>query len=140
MADDYLERVNSILAPYLHHHQIEIPWENPTEAKRQRAAIRQMQKELRLVKKEVGLKEQEIRASFSSDTAHIGTGLGAGVRAAVVGKNAARKMNTLEREHLRDRERHALAQYEMVRQTIDSALVTLDHIKLTIENWLAAVR
>lgn len=118
MSEDYAARIRAILHPYLRDDDaIHIDWTTPAEAKQHLARLRQMERELRLLKKDIDAAQKQIRASA---TAQRAGGLSAQQRAA-----------------LRQGEQAALAPYDAVERDIEGVLVKLDNIQLRIKEQLA---
>ena len=98
-----------------------------------------MQKELRLLKKDVNGEMTLIRSSFSSEKAQIGKpGFKTGFMGGLFGKKNVGKMNALQRDGLRRQQMEAIAPYENVKRAIDEALVRLDQVKGELDRWMLA--
>lgn len=138
-AKDYEHQIEQILGSQFRSGKIDfhIRWQTQEEAKQQLARIRQIQKELRLLKKSINTTVKAVRSSYIAKKAQIGTGIGAGLMAGLVGKRTAGKMNAIERENLRRRQLSATAPYESVIRIIDDVLVKLDSGKIQIETYMA---
>jgi hypothetical protein len=94
-----------------------------------------MQKDLRLVKKDLSQTMREMRSEVAARKARIGAGFGAGVAIGLLGRRMAGKFNALRRDSLRETQLEALAPYESVARVIDEALYQLDRAKLQLESW-----
>lgn len=94
-----------------------------------------MQKELRLVKKDLGLTIKAIRADYNAARAKIGTGVGAGVAWGLMKghRRVLGQIHRMERLDLRRRLDAVLNPYLIVSRTIDEVLVQLDATKVLID-------
>jgi hypothetical protein len=92
-----------------------------------------MQKELRLLKKNVGLAMKEVRSSYTAQKATVQ----AVFFSSLAGRKTAGRNRALKRENLRRQELTSLAPYQSVNSMIDGVLVELDGAKLKLENWMA---
>ncbi len=137
-ANDYQNRVAQILGGHFSFGKLSLSftWDTPAEAKTQLNKIRLMQKELRLVKKDINTTMKAIRSAFVAKKAEVGKGLSAGLMTGLFGKKTAGKANATEKENLRRRQVAEISPYEAVARTIDSALIQLDKAKLQIETSL----
>ncbi|MEJ5240073.1 MAG: hypothetical protein WHS87_02635 [Anaerolineales bacterium] len=139
-AKEYLSRIEEILGKHFVSRKmhLQFTWNTPEEAKQHLAQIRLMQKQLRLVKKELNATIKMIRSNFAARKAQVGTGFGSGLMAGLAGKRTVGKMNVVARENLRREQMKALSPYESVSRTIDEILVQLDRIKIQIESSINA--
>lgn len=139
-AKDYQSQIEQILGSRFRSGKIELQfiWNSPEEARQHLIEIRHMQKQLRLVKKDLNATMKVVRANFAAKRAQVGTGLGTGIMAGILGKKTVGKMNVIiKRENLRREQINALAPYEGVSRTIDEILVQLDRVKIQLEASLA---
>jgi hypothetical protein len=137
-ANEYQNRVAQILGSHFSFGKLSLKftWETPAEAKAQLNKIHLMQKELRLVKKDISITMKAIRSTFVAKKTEVGKGFGAGVMTGLFGKKAAGRSNAIEKENLRRRQVAELSPYEAVARTIDDVLVQLDKAKIQIETSL----
>ena len=133
--EQYQSQLEEILGTHIESGAIHLQfkWDTDLEAKQELASIRHMQKQLRLLKKDIGITTKSIRSEFTAKNADIGTGLAAGLGAAIFGKKAVGKMNAVDRENLRRAQSKAVAPYEALSRTIDDIILKLDGIKLEME-------
>lgn len=134
--NDYEKRVWNTLGSIAKGKKVHVQWNTVAEAKLQKAKITQVQKELRLIKKEVGTTKKIVNAQYAAEMAKVGKGFGAGVAAGLFGKKTAGKINTLNREAKRQQQLNAILPYENVIRLIDGIVVQLDELKLKIESWI----
>ncbi len=105
--------------------ELRIACKTVDDAKQQLVTIRQMQKELRLVKKELGYAKRTIRSSYTTAKVKIGKGF----RNGLIRSRSVDRANALRRNQVRIKERQALVPFESVERLIDSLLVQMDHAK-----------
>jgi len=134
MSNPYIARVEKMVPTY----DINDTWKTVDEAKRYIANIQQMQKEIRLVKSEITLAKQQIHASYASQKAHIGTGVGAGFAKGLFGAKTMGKAHTVTRSNMRHRELKALEPYVEAEQFIAKVLAGAEKLKLEMKTWIAA--
>jgi len=134
-ADDYAKRVKHIIGAEGDIKRMTRSWKWNTipEAKQHLAAIRQMQKELRQVKRDLNVEMKAIRTRYKMrmDRAQ------AGVLASLAGRGAARRSQANKRRRLCEERDRTLAPYDSVKLAIDDALTQLDRIKLELQGWVA---
>ncbi|MBM3133995.1 MAG: hypothetical protein FJZ89_01635 [Chloroflexi bacterium] len=139
-AQDYANRVSAIIGPMAKGEAMSQQWRWSTaaEAKLSKAKITQMQKELRLVKKDIALTKKAINAAYTTERTKVGKGFGAGFAAGLLGKKAVGRANAAVRDNVRRNQLKAIAPYDDVSRVIDSILVQLDQLKLQLDSWIAA--
>lgn len=135
-AEDYKRRVDAILAPYLDRGQLRINARTPAEAVDHKARVTLMQKEIRLVKREMGAETKAIRAHYSSDIAQTGKGAGGAFQAGLFGRKNAGHLNAARKDQMRQEERATLAPFEQVGAYIDQILLALDAAKMALDRQI----
>lgn len=135
-AQEYEKKVWAILGTISKGKEIQLQWETTGEAKLHKARITQIQKELRLVKKDITLTKKTINSLYATEKTKVGKGFGAGISAGLFGKKTAGKMNAATRDNLRRNQLKAIAPYEDVNRMIDNAIVQLDQLKLQLDSWI----
>ena len=137
-ANEYQRRTEEILGSKISSGALSLKfsWETPDEAKTLLKKILLMQKELRLVKKDISATTKEIRSTFTAKKAEVGTGIGAGLMAGLLGKKTAGKSNAIDKENLRRQQVAQISPYEAIAGTIDNILIQHDKAKLQIESLL----
>lgn len=110
-----------------------------SEAKQALAEIRQIQKELRLIKRQMNDIMKAIRAKYASQSGNAGSS-GATMMRLLGGKGAARKHQADAKRRLKVQRDKELQPYDSVKRLIDDALVNADRSKLQIEQWMAAAK
>lgn len=128
-----VQRIISAIAPG---EQIQVQWSTAAEARAHKRAITQAQKELRLVKKELGLHRRAINGSFTAQKVEVGKGLGSGIMKGLFGGKSVGKMNAVRRESLRADQTRAVAPYDAVNLLIDRLITQLDGAKAQIDSQL----
>jgi hypothetical protein len=131
----YQSRIEAILGSFFRSGRVELnlKFDSPTEVKQHLIHIRQMQKELRLVKKDVVLEMRQIRSAYTRQQSNARPGC----LSALLGKRAAIHATAMKREKLRGERVEALVPYENVNRMLDEILVKLDEAKNQLEHWLA---
>jgi hypothetical protein len=109
-------------------------WNSIPEARQLLISIRQKQKELRLVKKDILQSMKEVRSSFKTQRATVQVRL----LTRLAGYKAVIHSRASKRENLRQQEVTRLAPYQSIAHIIDETLVRLDGVKLEIETWIAS--
>ena len=136
---EFIARIEGILGSRLVDGEVRVqfPYDTLGEARQQMARIRTLQRELRLVKKEVGFTAKQVRSAFIGQRAEVGTGFGSGLVAGFFGRRTAGRMNAARREDLRRGQLEAVAPYEKISRFLENMLVQLDGFKVQLEQWMA---
>lgn len=132
---DFINRIGQIVGDDISDGEINLrlSWTNYSDGKALLVRMRGMQKELRLLKKEVGAVIAGIKSEHITARTSVGTGLGTGLFGAFFGRKAAGKMNAARRDDLRRSQISAVAPYERVKEIIDQVLHQLDASKGKVE-------
>lgn len=93
--------------------------------------IRQIQNNLRLIKKNVDLEIKNLRVIQTNRLNQIHPGLGAML---VFGKGSAKSMAAIKKKNVRAEIYNAIQPYELVKHLIDTVLVDLDNIKTRLSS------
>ena len=133
-ATEYRAKMESILGSPMVDNQIRLnlKWNTAEEAKRLLAQIRQQQKELRFIKKEIVLDMKQLRSAYTAQKSEVQ----AGFWASLAGRKSAGHDRASKRENLRRQELNALSSYQVIASLIDNALVSLDGAKLKLDVWI----
>lgn len=124
----FQQRVSTILGvPYDGEGwRLSLTSDTPAEAKLLLAGIRQWQKELRLLKKEITADLRELRAIYDQQAASVQPSAWS-----IFGKKGTfRQMAADKKRAIRSDRDHASRKMEEMKQTVDSLLVQLDRAKL----------
>lgn len=117
--------------------KIDLEWNSIAEARLHKSRITQIQKELRLIKKEVIQTRKEINAVYAAQQINVGKGFGSGLAAGIFGRKAVGAVNASAKSNLRQRQLNATAPYDSVSRLIDGILLQLDQVKLQLDSWIA---
>lgn len=98
--------------------------------------IRQSQKELKYAKKLLREEAKDVRSSFATKQAMVGTSLGSTVYSLLFGQKKRGRLNALNRESLRLQKMQSVLPLQEYAKIIDKVLLDLDQAVLQIENWL----
>lgn len=100
--------------------------------------IVQVQKELRQIKKEIGLTIKDLRGQYADQKADVGKpGFGKGVMQGLFGKKAVGGMNASQKDKIRQAQTKQLGPYEELQRKVDRFVLEYDSHKLKIEGWIA---
>ncbi len=135
-AAEYEKKVWAIVETVAKNKKIELHFGTIQEAKYHKARITQMQKELKLVRKDIGVTKKAINSSYTSQKTQVGKGLGTSITAGLFGKKAVGKANAVTRDTLRLAQQNAIRPYENVLRLIDNIIIQLDQLKLQIDSWV----
>lgn len=133
---NYEKRIGEILGTSLRSGKIHLTWSNSAEAKFHKSKINQMQKELRLVKKEITASLRAINSHHTTERTKIGKTFGAGLASGLFGKKLMGKVNAGSRDQARLQQIQARTPYENASRAIDSLILQLDGVKLQIDDWI----
>jgi hypothetical protein len=132
--DEHLARVEQLLGGRITDGvELRLRWSSPVEAKRHLKRIGLIQRQLRLIKKEVGADARQARIIYANERARVGTGLGAFLTIALAGRRTAGRVNAARRQGMRIDQLEAQAPYETLRTAIDAVLAQLEQVKIQIE-------
>jgi hypothetical protein len=127
---EYRERFISIMGEYLDKEgSIVINFSSSTEATEHLKKLRLKQKELRLLKTEINTTMKSIRYSYSTQKAQVDSK----VVKLFFGKKAAGSSNAQKKAYLRDQQNKTLAPYEALKTYIDQTLISLEKLKIQLE-------
>ncbi len=107
------------------------------DAKEALRRIRLAQASLRLIKKDLIANKRDIQSSATINKAKVGSGLGAVITTLAFGSRATRRVNSLTRASIRQRELHAIQPYLDSIREIDQHLFELDTFKVRVESWMS---
>lgn len=114
--------------------ELEISVDSVEEAKQTLKQIRQQQKELRFIKKQISADIKAIRGGYQQAIANVGSG--PGLAGFFIGKKNASEIKASQKRELRNRQNREIQPYEQAKQVIDNLLIQLDSIKLTFEKYI----
>lgn len=119
---DFEQRLEEVLrdAGDLGGDRLGLEWDTASEAKQLKARIAQLQKQLRLIKRDVNAAKKVINTSYAAEIAKV------------TGRNS-----TSTKSRLRQRRGMNLQPYEELVRRIDQVLARLDNAKLEIDTWIA---
>jgi hypothetical protein len=92
-----------------------------------------MQKEIRLLKKQLSSEMSEIRSHMTTVKTAIGKGVGSALGGMVFGRKAVGAMNAARRDDARVAQHRMLQPYENMKNLMDQVLFKLETIKAQIE-------
>jgi hypothetical protein len=104
------------------------------EAKLSILKIRQMQKELGLVKKDVNNTIKMIRSRYTAEKAEVGTKFGDGVGAALFGKKLAGRSNAIKRENLRRQQINEISPYQQIGEHLEELILKLNGVTIQLQS------
>lgn len=135
--NDYQREIEKILDANSKGGKIEmsISVNSKEEAKAKLLEIRHKQKELKFVKKDISVTVKAIRSAYTQQKSGVGSGIGASLNAGLFGKKTAGKMNSNEKERLRQAQAKAVAPYEGLSRGIDGLVLQMDAVKLRLEAY-----
>lgn len=135
-AKDYEKHVREAVGAITQGDTIHLQWNSIPQARLHKSQIAQVQKQLRLIKKDIGLEKKAINASYTTEKTRVGKGFGAGLAAGLFGKKNTGKVNASMRDNIRRQQLQAIAPYEAVNRMIDNLLLQLDQVKIQIDSWI----
>lgn len=95
------------------------------------AEIVQMQKELRLIKKNIDIEIKNIRTYHNNRLTQVHPGIGAML---ILGKGSAKSIAATKKKNIRADMQNAINPYESVKHFIDATLVELDGKKVQLSS------
>ncbi|MCP4542605.1 MAG: hypothetical protein GY832_36245 [Chloroflexi bacterium] len=134
--NDFYERIWKIIGARPNQKgEISITYNYDTipEAKAQLSDIRQKQKNLRLVKKDVNAEIKTIRARYRERIENIKP---RGMTSFLVGKGKAKSIAADEKRALRKQQDRELEPYDEIKRNVDNLLVQMDETKIGLTTWL----
>jgi hypothetical protein len=133
-ASDYAGRVNEI-AETINTDSLNA-CSSVTEAKTHKARFTQIQKQLRLIKKDIALEKKILNASYTTERTRVGKSFGAALFGGLFGRKLLGTINAATRDEIRRNQLQAVASYDAVDRIIDELILQLDHIKIQLDNWI----
>jgi hypothetical protein len=132
---EYLHKIGLIVGDDISDGEVNLhlSWNNYSEAKALLTRIRTIQKEMRLLKKDVSATISAIKSEFTTARTNVGKSFGAGLAAGLFGRRTMGRVNSAQRDDLRRNQINAVEPYERVKRIIDNILHQLDTIKGQIE-------
>jgi hypothetical protein len=108
------------------------------EAKAAQKQIVLAQKELRQVKKEMGLTMRDLRAQYADKKEDVSRGsFSKGVAQGLFGKKTVARADASQKDAIRQAQQKQLAPYEALAAHIDAVLLDYDRRKMQIDAWIA---
>ena len=112
-----------------------LSWNNPEEARGHRRLLRQQQKELKFLKREINSMISVVESEFPAARTTVGRGFGAGLAAGFFGRRMAGRVNAARRDALRrERQQQAVAPYNGLKLLIDRLIVSLNSTRAQLES------
>lgn len=108
-------------------------WDDYESGKRVIASVRTMQKEIRLLKKQLSSEMTELRSHMTTQKTAIGKGLGSALGGMVFGRKAVGAINAARRDDARVAQHRMMQPYENMKSLMDQVLGKLETIKAQIE-------
>lgn len=134
-AQDYLNRVNSFLKPIRQNENtLHVSYNTAVEAKTRLATLRQIQKELRQIKREITQSIKEIRVVYTSRKNRIGSSASL---AGALHIKGARNLGAIDKRRLTTQQNNEIAPYKKVADYIDRMLLSIDRLKVTVDQYIA---
>src|SRR5438067_2165096 len=139
MLKEYQSKVDSLLKQYLGGTTLQLHWTTPAEAKLHIKNFSNLEKEMRLLKKEVQMQKQQVKADYANARAklqgrtNVGRILGGGVGKFIRNSASSTRVD-VRKDELQDME-----QFDSTLRGIDSIIMQLDQAKLQIEQKTAAM-
>lgn len=133
----YGERIQDILGP-MARGGMRLEWETVTEARLHKSKITQVQKELRLLRKEIAQDKKAVTSAYTTGRARVGKGFGSELMAGIFGRRRMGRANVLARDNLRQRQLEETARHDNAIRAIDNAMLDLDKVKLQLDQWITA--
>jgi len=100
--------------------------------------IVQLQKELRQIKKEIGLTIKSLRAQYADQKEGVSkAGFGKGVMQGVFGKKSVARMDAAQKDRIRQNQNKQLAPYEALQSNIDRFILEYDGQKVKLDAWVS---
>lgn len=132
---EYLQRIGLIVGDDISDGEVNLhlAWNNYTEAKALLTHIRTIQKEMRLLKKDVSATVSAIKSEFTTARTEVGKSIGAGLAGAFFGRRTVGRVNSARRDDLRRNQINTVEPYDRVKRIIDHILHQLDTVKGQIE-------
>ena len=135
-ASDYLNRVYKVIG-----HDpgkkgkidFSIHWDSIAEAKILLIEVRNKQKQLRLIKKDIGFEIKKISYQYEDEASSVSPGFGASL---FLGKGTAKSLAASKKRQIRDQKRNNVQPYEAVKRLIDEIILKYDIAKFEITQWI----
>jgi len=133
--EDLIAKIGEIVGDNVSDGKIDFKysWDSYEQAKALLVRIRIVQKELRLLKQQVGATISSTKSDFSSARISVGKGVGSSIAASFFGRKKVGRINATRRDDLRRAQIKTVAPYEKVKQIIDQIITKLDEVKGRIE-------
>ena len=112
---------------------INLTWNDRSQGQAHLRSIRQKQKELKLLKREIGATVSALKSEFTTARTAVGKSFGAGLAAGFFGRKTMGRVNAGRRDDLRRQQHQTVAPYEHLKLVIDRVVAALDSIKGQIE-------
>lgn len=111
-------------------------WDSPQEARLYRSQIVQLQRELRLIKRDINSTIGIINTSYQSEMALTGKGLGSSILAGILGRKAVGRVNVLTRNSLRRKQLDSVEPYRTLIRWIDKVIMQFEQVKVEMDGKL----
>lgn len=110
-------------------------WTSCKEAKLYLKNMKLAKSSLRLLKKQIANEMKSIRSQTLAQQALVGTGMGSAAFAMLLGRKAAGRTNSLNRELLRQQKIQQVTPYEELSNWLNTVLLNLETQQTQIEIW-----
>lgn len=144
LAETYLEQAKLLITKHFPNGQIPAPWSTPKEGKDQKRSLVQLQKELRVIRRQLQLERQSINAQFLTRRSTVGISPGAnladnliaGLAYGVFGKTNVGRINAANKRQLRIDQLQATAPFADALNKLDTILAQMETLKNEIDQKL----
>lgn len=128
---DYIRKINALGIRELSKSRVK----NASDAKNLLKEVRNMQKGIRQIKKEINLEIKAIRQQYKekSSTAGAGSALALGLLGQ---RGAARSIRASAKRGVAQERDRTIAPYEELKMKIDGMLIKMDRFKLQLEQYI----
>lgn len=132
---EFLQRIGLIVGDNVSDGEVNLhlSWSNYSEARALLTRIRTVQREMRLLKKDVSATISAVRSEYSTARIKVGKSVGSGIASALFGARSVGRYNSARRDDLRRSQLRAIEPYDNVKRIVDQILHQLDVAKGRIE-------
>lgn len=132
-ADEYAQRLQAILAG-----RNEFTLKRLEDAPLALRRVNQLQKEIRLLKKEIGLTIKSLRSQYTAQRVEASKeSFGKNVVRGLVGRRFVSRFDAAAKDSIRQAQHQQIGPYEELSRRIDTVLLDFDAFKIRIEQWVS---